>query len=65
MPTISVEGPVIDNIEKKRKFVSRLTDAMEEYYGLPRSAYVVLIRENKPENVSVGGTLVIDRRSDE
>ena len=34
---------------------------MEKAYKIPRQAYVVVIKENLPENVGVGGELIIDR----
>ena len=61
MPIITFDGPAISDREKKRALVTAITDAAEQYYGLPRSTYVVLIKENAPENVGVGGTLVADR----
>lgn len=62
MPFISIEGPVIKEVEKKRNFVQELTDAAIRAYGLPKEAIIVLIRENSPENVGVGGKLIIDRK---
>ena len=61
MPNITVEGPPIADLDKKRKFVERLTSAATETYGLPKEKIVVLIKENSPENVGVGGELIIDR----
>ena len=61
MPSIMVEGPKLE-LEKKRQFVKNLTDAAEKAYGIPRQAYIVLIKENPPDNVGVGGELLIDRR---
>jgi 4-oxalocrotonate tautomerase len=61
MPNIVVDGPEINDLEKKRALVEALTDAAMAYYGLPRETYVVVIKENKPENVGVGGILVSDR----
>ena len=48
-------------METKRVLVKEVTDALEKAYKLPREVYVVLIKENKPENVGVGGNLIIDR----
>jgi 4-oxalocrotonate tautomerase len=62
MPNICIEGPIIKDLGKKRILVEELTDAAEKAYGLSREAIVVLIKENAPENVGVGGKLVIDRR---
>ena len=61
MPNISIEGPVIDDVNKKRTLVQELTDAATKAYGLPKETIVVVIKENSPENVSVAGKLIIDR----
>ncbi len=62
MPTATMSGPPIEDIEVKRKLVKEITDAMEKAYKIPREAYIVVIKENPPENVGVGGELLIDRR---
>lgn len=59
MPTITVEGPPIKEIEQKRQLVKKLTAAAIEVYKIEH--IVVLIRENAPENVGVNGELIIDR----
>ncbi len=61
MPTITVEGPIIDT-GKKRELVRTLTDAAAKVYGLPAQAMIVLIRETQPENVGIGGELLADRK---
>jgi len=61
MPNIIIEGPVIKDIEAKRILVREITDVVERAYKLPRQAFVVTIKENSPENVGVGGELVVDR----
>ena len=61
MPTATVEGPAIEDLDKKRELTRAVTDAMEKAYGLPRQVYVVVIKENPPQNVGVGGELVCDR----
>ncbi len=62
MPTATLEGPPIKDIEVKRNLVKEITDALEKAYKLPRQVFTVLIKENAPNNVGVGGTLIIDRR---
>ena len=62
MPTITVEGPPIKEIGKKRELVKEVTDAATKAYGLPKEIIVVVIKENSPENVSVAGQLIIDRK---
>ena len=61
MPNITIEGPPIADVDKKRTLVEELTDAATRAYGLPREAFIVLIKENPPENIGVGGTLLLDR----
>jgi 4-oxalocrotonate tautomerase len=62
MPTATLEGPPIEDVEIKRKLVKEITDALEKAYKLPREVFTVLIKENSPNNVGVGGRLIIDRR---
>jgi len=62
MPNITIEGPPISELEKKRALVQEVTDAATKCYGLPKQVIVVVIKENAPENVSVGGQLIVDRR---
>ena len=61
MPTVTVEGPPIKDLDVKRSLTREITDALERAYKLPRQVYVVVIRENPPENVCVGGELICDR----
>lgn len=61
MPNITVEGPPIKELDTKRRLAKELTKAAVRAYGLPEEVIVVLIKENLPENVSVGGELIIDR----
>lgn len=61
MPNAYIGGPKIESVELKRALVKEVTDAMEKAYKFPRQAYVVTITENPPENVGVGGELIIDR----
>jgi 4-oxalocrotonate tautomerase len=62
MPVINIDGPVLKDMEKRRTLVKELTDAAVKAYGLSRGSIIVLIRENPPENVGVGGELVSDRK---
>ncbi len=63
MPSITVEGPPIP-VDKKKRLVKGLTEvAAAVYEDIPTDAFIVLIRENQPENVGVGGELLADRRA--
>lgn len=61
MPNISLSGPKIPDLKKKRELVKALTEAAAKAYDLPAETIVVVITENAPENVSVGGELIVDR----
>lgn len=61
MPNITIEGPVVEDLERRRELVTALTDAAVRYYGLPRETIIAVVRENPPDKVAVGGTLVADR----
>ncbi len=61
MPNIEIEGPRLGDMDRKRKLVEKITDAVQEAYGLNREAFVVIIKENAPENIAVGGILLADR----
>jgi len=62
MPTIIIEGPPLGDIEKKRKLVAEVSASAVAAYGIPVEAMVVLIKESLPENVGIGGRLLVDRK---
>ncbi|MDY6931313.1 MAG: 4-oxalocrotonate tautomerase DmpI [Halobacteriota archaeon] len=61
MPNITIDGPELKDIDAKRELVKSITDAASKAYGIPKEAFVILIRESAPENVAIGGTLLTDR----
>ena len=61
MPHIAVGVPKRD-VDTKRKLVAKLTDVVVEIYGVPKEAISIVIEESPPENVSVGGVLLVDRQ---
>lgn len=62
MPNIVIDGPRIDDIDKKRALVESVTAAAVKAYELPAESIVVVIKYNAPEDVGVGGKLVVDRK---
>jgi 4-oxalocrotonate tautomerase len=62
MPIITVEGPSIKDMDRKRTFVAKLTNAAVEAFAFPKEKIVILLRETRPDNVGVGGELVSDTR---
>ncbi|MDQ7793536.1 MAG: 4-oxalocrotonate tautomerase DmpI [bacterium] len=61
MPTIFFYGPRLD-MAKKRELVRSFTRTASELTGIPESAFVVHLKPCDPEDVGVGGELLIDRR---
>ncbi len=62
MPIITASGPHL-SVEQKRKLAEKLTEAACAVYDRPRNMIIVVIRENDPENVAIGGELVLDRQA--
>ena len=62
MPTVTIEGPPLKDIDTKRTLTREMTEAATKAYHLPKDVIVVIIKENLPENVSVGGQLIMDRQ---
>lgn len=61
MPIIQVDGPKVADVSRKREFVRAVTEAASGFYGLPREKIIILLKENSPDNISVGGQLLCDR----
>ena len=61
MPHITVGVPKRD-VDTKRKLVAKLTDVVAETYGVPKEAVSIVVEESPPENVGVGGVLLVDRQ---
>jgi len=60
MPCITIDGPRLE-IARKRELVREVTEASVKAYGLPKETMVVVLKENLPENVGIGGELLIDK----
>ena len=64
MPTIQFDGPKMTR-EQKADLVASFTAAASRVTGIAKQAFVVYIRENEPENVGVGGELLLERKKRE
>ncbi len=60
MPIITLDGPPL-SLKKKRILVNTLTCLTAGAYDLPESTIIIMLRENSPDQVAVGGTLIADR----
>ena len=61
MPVITVEGPRIADLVKKRKLARDFTEAASQAFGLPKETIIVILHETSPECVASGGELLCDR----
>lgn len=61
MPVITIEGPRIPDIDKKRRLVEEFTEAAVQAFGLNKDAIIVILHETSPECVASGGELICDR----
>lgn len=61
MPNITIDGPPLRDLDKKRQLVQTVTAAAVKAFGLPQEAMVVILKENPPENVAVAGKLLLDK----
>ncbi len=57
MPFIAFESGSLTE-EVKSKLIERLTDVSVEVTGIPKELFLVSIRENRDENIAVGGKSV-------
>jgi 4-oxalocrotonate tautomerase len=64
MPTIILEMAPL-TIEQKRNHAAEITECAARITGLPRKGFYVFIKENRLENVGVGGRLLADRKKEE
>ncbi len=62
MPNISIEGPILKDLEIKRVLIKEITDVIEKAYKIPREHIIITIKGILPENVAIGGQLIADRR---
>ena len=60
MPIVTVEGPRIEDIDRKRIFVKKITSVVSDFYNIAERNIIILIKENEHQNISSGGQLIID-----
>jgi 4-oxalocrotonate tautomerase len=63
MPGITVEGPRIIDLDRKRRLARGFTKAASEAFGLPKESIVLIFHETSPEGVASGGELICDRHA--
>jgi len=62
MPTIRIDITTLTK-EQKAELAARLTRTAHEVLPhIPESAFTIYIKENSPDNIALGGTLLSDRK---
>ncbi len=61
MPVITIEAAKLSK-DQKRELVTLLTKAASSIMNVPEQAYVVIVKENSPDNIGVGGMLLSERK---
>lgn len=59
MPVITLEAGKLSK-EQKAQLVKEFTESAAKITGIPPQAFYVFLKENKAEDVGVGGTLLSD-----
>ena len=57
MPVITLEGSRISSTQKEA-LIQRLTKTASEIMQIPEQAFVVLLKENDPDNIGTGGEVL-------
>jgi len=60
MPVITIDGPHMSK-EQKKDLVESFTREAARVTDIPSQAFIILINENDPDNVGVGGKLLSSR----
>lgn len=55
MPFITIDGPNNLSKETKLKLIEELTNTASSILNIPKQAFSVIIKENNPDNIGVGG----------
>jgi len=48
MPVITVEGPKVADLVKKREMAQRITEAAAEAFGFPNERIIIIFHETTP-----------------
>ncbi len=57
MPVITIEAGKMDK-SKKETLIEKFTKTASDTLGIPKEAFVVIIKENDPDNIGTGGKML-------
>ncbi|MBQ7608829.1 MAG: tautomerase family protein [Desulfovibrionaceae bacterium] len=61
MPVVTFEAASL-SVEQKRQLVKEFTETATRVTGLPKETIFVFLKENKADNVGVGGVLLSEKQ---
>ena len=61
MPVITLEAGKL-NKEQKSQLVKEFTSTASKVMNVPEQAFIVLLKENKQDNIGFGGQLLSERK---
>ena len=61
MPVITIEAAKLTK-EQKAVITKEMTETASRVMNPPPQAFYVFIKENEPDNIGVGGTLLSDKK---
>ena len=61
MPVITLDAGSLTK-EQKAELVKAFTESASRITGIPEHAFTMVIRENNPDNIGVGGVLLSERK---
>lgn len=64
MPIITIDGPHMSK-DQKKDIIESFTREAARVTQIPTQAFIVIINENNPDNVGVGGEMLSDRMARE
>jgi 4-oxalocrotonate tautomerase len=62
MPVITLEAGKL-NKEQKSQLVKEFTNIASKIMNVPEQAFIVLLKENEPDNIGLCGQLLSERSS--
>ena len=57
MPIITIEAGLMDK-EQKEALIHKFTATASDILKLPEQAFVVILKENNPDNIGTGGKML-------
>ena len=60
MPIITLEGPPVEDLDKKRQLIKEVTQAAVKFYDMPTKDIIIFLKPLSPDRVGIGGKLIID-----